>query len=202
MAPSAEGMFSLRSPRWCVFVSGRGSNLSAVLESSVADIRLVISSSSKAPALAKARRAGVPTFVIPRKTLSSGKTSLDWAAVNIELERHSVELVFLLGFMHVIPKGLVEQWSGKILNVHPSILPKFSGLESIARAVAAKDDCGVTVHEVSEIVDAGNIVSQRMSVMASQFQTRDELSSQQAELLVHIDEQRLVRHAIEKWRSL
>lgn len=202
MVASAEGQFPLRPPRWCVFVSGRGSNLAAVLEASVADVRLVISSSDAALALAKARRAGVSTFVAPREVLPSGRRTIDWSAVDSELEKHAIDLIFLLGFMHVIPEAMVEKWSGRILNVHPSILPKFAGLNSIARSFDAKDDCGATVHEVSAVVDGGKILSQRVSVPRSQFLNGLSLTADAVETMVHIDEQRLVRETIEKWRAV
>lgn len=204
MGALSKGLIPLRSPRWCVFVSGRGSNLASVLETSASDLRLVISSSQNALALSKARRAGVATFVAPRVEHSSGKRSIDWSAVSAQLKLHSIDAIFLLGFMHVVPASVVDVWRGRMLNVHPSLLPKYSGIDSIARSVAAKDDCGVSVHHVSEIVDAGQILSQRVSVTASEFFQNPgeslDLTPSSAELRVHIDEQRMVCDTIEKWR--
>lgn len=180
----------LRSPRWCVFISGRGSNLAAVLEEPGVDVRLVVTSDQNAAGVSKSLRAGVPVFIAPKK--ESG--GLDWLAIDVQLRARSIECIFLLGFMRIVSESFVETWSGKILNLHPSLLPKYPGLKSIERAMMANDEVGVTVHEVVAAVDAGKVVRARRSLEKGH-------ASGISEIAVHIDEQRLVKEVAAVWRS-
>lgn len=179
-----------RPIRWCVLISGRGSNLASMLETPGVDLRLVATSDSEAAGVAKARRAGVPVIVLKRK--ESG--AIDWNALDDELRRRSIDAIFLLGFMRIVPASFVEQWQGRILNLHPSLLPKFPGLKSIERAVEAQDDVGCTVHEVVAQVDAGPIVTARLSV------NKGPQTLATTETFVHIDEQRIVKESLSLWR--
>lgn len=186
---------SLRPRRWCVLISGRGSNLAALLEKNEIEIHLVVSSDPAAAGIAKARRSGAPVLIAPRK--SSG--GLDWSALDVELRARSIDAIFLLGFMRIVPRSFVEAWAGRILNLHPSLLPKYPGLRSIERAFEAGDDIGPTIHEVVTEVDAGPLLISRRSVVASKAnQTARALEA--AELFVHIDEQRIVKEIVEAWR--
>ncbi len=177
------------NPRRCVFISGRGSNLAAILEILGSDIRLVVTSDENAGGVAKAFRGGIPVFVMPRE--SGG--GLDWSAVDEALNVRSIDVIFLLGFMRIVPADFVEKWSGKILNLHPSLLPKYPGLKSIERAILADDDVGASIHEVVTEVDAGPVIHSRKSLRAGH-------GGRASATLVHIDEQRIVKEVVESWR--
>ncbi len=187
----------LRPTRWCVLISGRGSNLAALLEKPDIEIRLVVSSNLSADGLAKARRAGVPTVSFQK---------FDWTELDQMLREHSIDGIFLLGFMKIVPASFLEKWEGRILNLHPSLLPKYPGLKSIERAVAADDDCGATVHEVVVEVDAGKTVATRTSCSKKNLSHLLDASLSEknriVETLVHIDEQRLVKEIVDIWQPL
>ena len=192
MSPRAVALHHLRPTRWCVLISGRGSNLAAFLEKSEADLRLVISSDSHADGIAKARRGGVPVEVFPR----GSKGQLDWSAAEKMLRARSIDAIFLLGFMQIVPPSFIGRWTGRILNLHPSLLPLHPGLKSIERAFKAGDEGGATIHEVVTEVDAGRILLSRRSARP------ERLSAEAFEFLIHVDEQRLVKEIAEKWRPV
>jgi phosphoribosylglycinamide formyltransferase-1 len=98
--------------------------------------------------------------------------------------------------MKVIPASFVNLWQGRIVNLHPSILPAYPGLESIERAYRDGHDLGLTVHEVTAEVDAGRVICQRRCLKAAIV---NEYSLATAEFLVHVDEQRAVKEAIVRW---
>lgn len=175
--------------RWAVFISGRGSNLASLLNLQTEKLKLVVSSSPKALGVLRARRAGVPVVILPKP--------IKWDELNHELKRRGINRIFLLGFMKVIPAQFVEAWHRKIINLHPSLLPNYPGLESIERSFADQADMGVTVHEVVAEVDAGKMILQRRCLRSSQI---PEYSLENAEFKVHIDEQRLVEEAFLRWR--
>lgn len=172
-----------------MFISGRGSNLSCLLNLQTEKIKLVVSSSPKALGVLRARRAGVPVLILPRP--------IKWDELDRELRRRGINRIFLLGFMRVVPDFFVLAWQGKIINLHPSLLPKYPGLESIERSFEDKSDMGVTVHEVIAEVDAGKRILQRRCLSSSQIA---EYSLQNAEFKIHLDEQRLVEEAFLRWR--
>lgn len=209
--PGSAGTTHLRPTRWCVLISGRGSNLAAFLETAASDagsaVRLVVSNDPEAAGLAKARRAGIPTEIILTKpTVDGKKPQLDWDALDKTLRAYSIDAIFLLGFMRIVPPSFIEKWSGRILNLHPSLLPKYPGLKSIERAVKAEDDCGATIHEVVTEVDAGRVLASRVSVSKDVIAryaaatNRPEVYFESIETLVHLDEQRLVKEIVETWR--
>ena len=171
-------------------ISGRGSNLQALLRNPYAiNVQLVISSKQSANGICKARRAAKSVVVLPKR--------IDWRDVHQTLLKHRIDRVFLAGFMRVIPAEFVEAWAGKILNVHPSILPKYPGLNSIERAYEEEDVLGVTVHEVTADVDQGVQVIQRSLGAATRFEKLE-----QAEFSVHVLEHRLVCKSSERWGRL
>ena len=181
------------SSRWAVFISGRGSNLSAALQhlenENSARISLVVSSSRKAIGLLRARRAGVPTLVLGRP--------IDWAALDAELRVRGIKRIFLLGFMRIVPAEFVRAWSGRIVNLHPSLLPKYPGVDSIEAAFNAPDDVGVSVHEVVADVDAGQLILQRETLKKSELSA---YALADVEERVHVDEQRLVCETLSHWK--
>lgn len=175
--------------RWAIFISGRGSNLSSLLNLQSEKIKLVVSSSPKALGVLRARRAGVPVLILPRP--------IQWAELDHELKTRGINRIFLLGFMRVVPEQFVETWQGKIINLHPSLLPNYPGLESIERSFNERADMGVTVHEVVAEVDAGRKILQRRCLRSHELA---EYSLGNAEFKVHIDEQRLVEEAFLRWQ--
>lgn len=149
-----------------VLVSGRGSNLEAILAAASEGrlplpVRLVLSDRADAPALDVARRAGVPALAIdpgPRRTRLSIAAEHAFVA---RLRDAGVDLVALAGFMRVLGHDVLDAFAGRILNIHPSLLPAFPGLDAPGQAVRwGVRWAGCTVHFVTEGVDAGPIVAQ------------------------------------------
>lgn len=148
-----------------VLISGRGSNLKAIIDA-IADgrleatIALVISNQADAPGLEHARIAGIETLVLGHRAFGS-REEYDRAMVK-ELSDHGVDLVCLAGFMRLLSPAFVDAFPNRILNIHPSLLPKYPGLHPQQQAL---DDgatvSGATVHIVNEDLDAGPIVLQR-----------------------------------------
>jgi phosphoribosylglycinamide formyltransferase-1 len=141
-----------------VLVSGHGSNLQALLDAGL-PVRAVASNRNDAYALARARAAGVVTATF----------SLDCHADREErdlvmatwLEEHGVELVVLAGYMHLLTKPFLDRFPGRIVNVHPSLLPAFPGLQAIEAALEANvENTGVTIHLVDEGLDTGAVLRQ------------------------------------------
>ena len=147
-----------------VLISGRGSNLQALLDACAdpafpAEIALVISNVADASGLERAEKAGVPTVVINHKDFS-GREAFD-AKLDEALRAHGIELVCLAGFMRLLTDGFVEGWRGKMINIHPSLLPSFKGLHTHRQALAAGVKLhGCTVHYVTPALDDGPIIAQ------------------------------------------
>jgi len=147
-----------------VLISGRGSNLKSLLDACAAPgfpaaIATVLANRPGAGGLDHAHAAGVPVAVIDHKGFG-GREAFE-AAVTAALEDAGVELVCLAGFMRVVTPAFVRRWQGRMINIHPSLLPLFPGLDTHARALAAGVRLhGCTVHYVSEEVDGGPIIGQ------------------------------------------
>ena len=147
-----------------VLISGRGSNLKSLLDGCAApdfpaDIVTVISNRPGAGGLDHARAAGVPAETIDHKAFDD-KPAFE-AAVTAALEAAGVDLLCLAGFMRVVTAGFVRHWQGRMINIHPSLLPLFPGLDTHERALAAGVKLhGCSVHYVTEEVDGGPIVGQ------------------------------------------
>lgn len=147
-----------------VLVSGRGSNLQALLDASAdpafpAEIVLVISNVAGAFALERAAKAGVPTCVVSHKDYAS-REDFD-AAMDAHLRAAGVEIVCLAGFMRLLSTPFVRGWDGRMINIHPSLLPSFKGLHTHAQALAAGVKLhGCTVHLVTPDLDDGPILVQ------------------------------------------
>ncbi len=147
-----------------VFVSGRGTNLQSIIDAIEegkldAEIRLVVSNRPKAYALKRCEEHGIPYEVIPSKRFESPQK---WGEALIEVvKRSGAELVVLAGFMKIVPTNFIEAFKNRIINIHPSLLPAFKGLEAQRRAF----DYGVkltgcSVHLVIPELDAGPIIAQ------------------------------------------
>ncbi|MBU8539098.1 phosphoribosylglycinamide formyltransferase [Falsiroseomonas tokyonensis] len=151
--------------RVAVLISGRGSNMAALLRAAAqpgypATIALVLSNRADAAGLAVAQEAGVPTAVVESRGFKGDRAGFE-AAMEAEFARHAVQLVALAGFMRVLTEGFVDRWRDRLINVHPSLLPLFKGLDTHARALAAGVKLhGCSVHLVRTGVDEGPILAQ------------------------------------------
>jgi phosphoribosylglycinamide formyltransferase-1 len=145
--------------RLAVLISGRGSNLQAFIDacasgSLAAKITVVISNNPDAPGLGRAAAAGIATRCIDHRDYPD-RQSFDLALAR-ELDKWQVDLVILAGFMRILTPAFVLRFSGRLLNVHPSLLPKYPGLNTHQRALDAGDhEAGVTVHFVTLELDGG-----------------------------------------------
>lgn len=141
-----------------VLISGRGSNLQAMLDAGI-PVSAVISNRADAPGLALAARRGIATAVVEHRAFASREAFE--AALGAEIDRHAPKLVALAGFMRVLTAGFVARYAGRIVNIHPSLLPEFPGLDTHARALAAgAKRHGCTVHFVTAQLDHGPIIAQ------------------------------------------
>jgi phosphoribosylglycinamide formyltransferase-1 len=147
-----------------VLISGRGSNLAALIAACAApdfpaEIALVLSNRADAAGLAHAAQAGIASRVIPHRDFPS-RDAFD-AALDAALGAAGIELICLAGFMRLLGRAFVETWRDRLINIHPSLLPAFPGLDTHARALAAGVRfTGCTVHFVRPEVDSGPIVVQ------------------------------------------
>jgi phosphoribosylglycinamide formyltransferase-1 len=151
--------------RVAVLISGRGSNLRALLAAAAAPdyparFVLVLSNVPAAPGLAIAAEAGVPTVVVDHRRFPRDRAAHE-AAIQAALHGAKAELVCLAGYMRLLTPYLVRLWQGRMLNIHPSLLPAFPGLHTHERALAAGVKLhGCTVHLVTEATDEGPILAQ------------------------------------------
>jgi phosphoribosylglycinamide formyltransferase-1 len=151
--------------RVAILISGRGSNMVALHEAAKvpgfpAEIVLVLSNKADAGGLAYAREAGIATAVIEHKTYGKDRAAFD-AAMQAELEAHKVDIVCLAGFMRLLTPGFCEAWTGRMINIHPALLPSFKGLDTHARALESGVKLhGCTTHFVTPGMDEGPIILQ------------------------------------------
>jgi phosphoribosylglycinamide formyltransferase-1 len=148
-----------------VLISGRGSNLSALIKATrdtayPAEIKLVISNVPTALGLDLAKEANLSVAVIDHRDFDS-RTTFE-AALTAALQAAGVQLICLAGFMRVLTADFVDAWPGRIINIHPSLLPAYKGLHTHERVLAAGEvETGCTVHYVSAELDAGSIILQK-----------------------------------------
>ncbi len=154
-----------------VLISGGGSNMDALLRASAepgypADIRLVVSNRPDAGGVAKARSRGVEAIVVDHRPFGADRAAFE-AALQDVLAARSIGFIALAGFMRILTPGFVSLWRGRMINIHPSLLPRFKGLDTHARALAAGDaEHGCTVHWVTPELDDGAVIAQaRVPVM-------------------------------------
>jgi len=151
--------------RVAILISGRGSNMAALVEAArdqtyPAEIALVLSNRSDAAGLARARDAGIATAVLDHKRFGKDRAAFE-AALQAILDEHRIELICLGGFMRLFTAAFVQRWSGRMLNIHPSLLPSFPGLDPHGQALrAGVKITGATVHFVTPETDAGPIIAQ------------------------------------------
>jgi phosphoribosylglycinamide formyltransferase-1 len=151
--------------RVAILISGRGSNMAALIDAAKAsdfpaEIAVVISNRPDAPGLVTASQSGAPTLTIESKRFGKDRAAFE-VALQAALDQHQVELICLAGFMRLLTAEFVQRWYGRMLNIHPSLLPSFPGLEPQAQALrAGVKISGATVHFVIPETDAGPILMQ------------------------------------------
>lgn len=151
--------------RVAVLISGRGSNMTALIEAAKAsdypaEIVLVMSNVPEAGGLATAQANGIATFVVDHRAFGKDREAFEHAMQDV-LAKYHIDIVCLAGFMRLLTPWFVGQWQGRMLNIHPALLPAFKGLDTHARALAAgATQHGATVHFVVPEMDAGPIIVQ------------------------------------------
>jgi phosphoribosylglycinamide formyltransferase-1 len=147
-----------------ILISGRGTNLQVLLDETRAgrlpvDIRAVISNNPDAEGLSRAREAMLPTEVVNHRAYPDRAQFDD--ALRKAIDRHEPKLIVLAGFMRILGHAFIEHFAGRLINIHPSLLPKYPGLDTHARALAAGErEHGASVHFVTSEVDGGPVILQ------------------------------------------
>jgi len=182
--------------RTAVLISGRGSNMLALANAAKSDdypahICLVISNVPEALGLQKAADLNIPVIALDHKAYSN-REAFD-RILHQQLIDNDIELICCAGFMRILTPWFVKQWPNRILNIHPSLLPKYKGLNTHARALAAGDKAhGCTVHYVNEELDGGDIILQ------DSFDVDAQDTAQTLEVRVQQREHRLYLNALSK----
>ncbi len=151
--------------RLAVFISGKGSNLQALIDACAqedypAQIALVVSNIPDAGGLERAQKANIETLVISHRDYAD-KAEFEDALLNA-LAPYDIEILCLAGFMRILSADFITRWEKPLINIHPSLLPDYKGLDTHARALAdGKKEAGCTVHHVSADVDSGEIIVQK-----------------------------------------
>jgi phosphoribosylglycinamide formyltransferase-1 len=181
-----------------VLISGTGSNLQAILDAIDAGelparVSLVLSNKAGAAGLARAERAGVPAQAIDHRGFPD-RASFDQAMIE-RIDAHGADTVVLAGFMRILSPGFVRHYQGRLINIHPSLLPKYPGLNTHARALEAGDrEHGCSLHFVTDELDGGPLIAQaRFPVAAND--TAETLSEK-----VQAREHRLYPQVL-RWRA-
>ena len=179
-----------------VFISGKGSNLKSLikfskLKKSPIIIKMIISNNYKAKGLQYAN-----IYKIKKKVFDFKNTLSEKKVIN-ELKRNNIDLICLAGFMKILSKSFIKNFRGKILNIHPSLLPKYKGLNTHEKAIKNKDKySGCTVHYVNSKLDSGEIINQK-KIRINKFDTPKSLAKR-----ILIQEHKLYPAAIMKILSL
>jgi phosphoribosylglycinamide formyltransferase 1 len=151
--------------RVAILISGRGSNMAALIDAAKApdypaEIVLVVSNRPDALGLVHAREAGIATALVDHRAFGADREGFE-RAIDAELAAHRIDLVCLAGFMRLFTPWFVTRWSGRMLNIHPALLPEFKGLHTHRRALeAGAKHHGATVHFVAAEMDSGPIILQ------------------------------------------
>jgi phosphoribosylglycinamide formyltransferase 1 len=188
--------------RIAVFISGAGTNMAALLyasrmSGSPYEIVLVASNDPEAPGLALARLEGAAIFALAHKgmTREAHDTAMEAAALEA-----GAEVIVLAGYMRILSEGFVARWQGRMLNIHPSLLPKYKGLDTYARAIAAGDShAGASVHLVTNELDSGEVLAQACVAIASD-DTAETLAVR-VRLAEHQLFPRAVADYVSRWRN-
>ncbi len=168
--PISDNWHGNDKTRLAVFVSGSGTNLQAIIDAVEsgyvkAKISLVLSDNKEAYALERAKKAGIETFFLDPKAFSP-KQNFDKEVIK-NLKERDVELVVLAGYMRVLTSNFVQEYKGRIMNIHPALLPSFKGLNGVKDALDhGVKVTGPTVHFVTEKIDSGPIIAQAVVEVA------------------------------------
>jgi phosphoribosylglycinamide formyltransferase-1 len=152
--------------RVAVLISGRGSNMTALIEAAKAkdypaEIVLVVSNRPDALGLSRAQQAGIATALIDHKAFGKDRGAFE-RALDTELRGKQIEIICLAGFMRLLTPWFVDRWSGRMINIHPALLPQFKGLDTHRRALeSGVEEHGATVHFVSTGMDEGPVILQK-----------------------------------------
>ncbi len=155
----------MRRLKLAILISGRGSNMEALVRAArapdyPAETVLVLSNRPEAAGLMFAEAAGIPALAIDHKTYGKDREAFE-RDLDAALRGAGVEIIALAGFMRVLTNWFVTRWEGRLVNIHPSLLPKYKGLDTHQRAIDAGDtEAGCTVHWVSAGIDEGEIIAQ------------------------------------------
>ena len=178
--------------RTAIMISGRGSTMQALLDlASTLRVSLVVSSKATALGLLRARRSGIQTLILDKK--------IDYKKLDQELKKRGVEKIFLAGFMKIIPDFFVKSWEGRIVNVHPSLLPLYPGLSAFEKSFEEKNHMGVTLHQVTAQLDEGPRCRQYRFFEKSKWADQH-LELDEAQQRLSFAEQRLVREVQHLWK--
>lgn len=173
--------------RVAVFISGGGSTLQALLEMHhQIEIGLVVTNRKNAAGVLKAKRFGKKVF-LQNKIMS-------FSDLHQTLKEHRIEKIILAGYMKILPKEFVDLWQGRSMNIHPSLLPTYPGLESAERSWQDQQNMGVSLHYVNPEMDAGDLFFQQTSSHAS-----EKLDLNESLLLLRRTEQHLLRELALRW---
>jgi phosphoribosylglycinamide formyltransferase-1 len=181
--------------RVAVLISGRGSNMVALIAAAQArdypaEIVLVVSNTPNAAGLERARQSGIETAVIDHRSFAADREAFE-RTLDVELRAHRIDLICLAGFMRLLTPWFVKQWNGRLLNIHPALLPLFKGLHTHRRAIeAGVERHGATVHFVVPEMDSGPIIAQD-SVPVLAGDTEETLAARVLEI-----EHRIYPHAL------
>lgn len=187
--------------RLAVLISGRGSNLQALIDacknpSFPAEIAVVISNDPSAGGLERAATAGIPAMIVDHNYFKSDKKGFE-ASLGDTITQYNADLVCLAGFMRILSDTFLKRFKDRVINIHPSLLPKYKGLDTHIRAIDAGDaEHGCSVHVVTKDMDAGDIILQRR-IAINPGETPEQLA---ARVLIeeHIAYPQAVRHIAEK----
>jgi phosphoribosylglycinamide formyltransferase 1 len=152
--------------RVAVLISGRGSNMTALIEAAKAkdypaEIAVVVSNRPDALGLGRAQQAGIATALIDHTTFGKSREAFE-QALDTQLQARQIDIVCLAGFMRLFTPWFVDRWRGRMINIHPALLPQFKGLDTHRRALeAGVEEHGATVHFVSAGMDEGPVILQR-----------------------------------------
>lgn len=154
----------MRHARVAILISGAGSNMAALIGAMRGDFparpAVVVASTPAAGGLGRAQALGVATVAVDQRQFGSDRAGFE-AELTAILTRADADIVCLAGFMRILSRGFSDHWRGRLLNIHPSLLPKYPGLKTHARAIEASDTiAGCTVHAVTATLDAGPILGQ------------------------------------------
>lgn len=179
-----------RKPLRCaVFISGSGSTLQTLLEMHHQfEITVVVSNKKNALGLKKAKRFGKSCLVL--------KNPINYESLHQQLLEFKIERIFLAGFMKIIPKNFVDLWQGRIMNIHPSLLPLYPGLDSALKSWQDQSDMGASIHQVNDQMDEGRIFLQQRSQKAP---FEHQYGFEQSEIYLRRTEQHLLRELALRW---